>query len=99
MPRKLIVYGDIGVDLFVQVDAMPQVGQDAIAHNLAFLPAGSAANCAVTAARLGAPVEFAGLTGRDHLTPMLLDDLRDAGVHYRHLHQVDRANSGDCGRG
>lgn len=89
MPRKLVVYGDIGVDLFVQVDAMPQVGQDAIAHQLAFLPAGSAANCAVTAARLGAPVEFAGLTGRDHLTPMLFDDLRAAGVGHRHLRQVD----------
>lgn len=89
MPPKLVVYGDLAVDLFVQVDSMPGVGQDAIVHHLAFLPAGSAANCAVTAARLGATVEFVGLTGHDHLTPILLEDLRTSQVRYGHLRQVE----------
>jgi sugar/nucleoside kinase (ribokinase family) len=89
MPRKLIVYGDIGMDIFVQVDAIPHTGEDAIAHELALLPAGSAANCAAIAARLGTLVEFVGLTGRDQLAEMLVADLRKYQVGVRHLRQVD----------
>ncbi len=88
MPRKLVVYGDIGMDIFVRVDALPQSGQDAIAHDIALLPAGSAANCAAVAARLGTTVEFVGLTGRDPLAEMLIADLRQLQVGVRHLRQA-----------
>ncbi|CAN5575721.1 sugar kinase [soil metagenome] len=88
MPGKLIVYGDIGMDIFVRVDALPHRGQDAIAHDIALLPAGSAANCAVVAAKLGIEVEFVGLTGRDQLAEMLMADLRQSHVGMRHLRQV-----------
>ncbi len=88
LPPKLIVCGDIGMDIFVQVDAMPHTGQDAIAHAIALLPAGSAANCAAVAARLGTVVEFVGLTGRDQLAETLIADLRQYEVGVRHLRQV-----------
>lgn len=89
MTRKLVVYGDIGMDIFVQVDRLPQAGQDAIASNLVMLPGGAAAHCAVVAARLGTPVRFVGLTGDDHLTDLLLADLRQHGVDTTHLRQID----------
>ncbi|MCX6044344.1 MAG: carbohydrate kinase family protein [Chloroflexi bacterium] len=88
MSRKLIVYGDIGMDIFVQVEALPHIGQDAIAREIALLPAGSAANCAAVAAKLGTAVEFVGLTGRDELAAMLIADLRHCQVGLHHLRQV-----------
>lgn len=88
MSHKLIVYGDIGMDIFVQVDQLPQAGQDAIASNFAMLPGGAVAHTAVVAARLGAPVMFVGLTGQDQLADLLLADLRQHQVDTTYLQQV-----------
>src|SRR5437764_675062 len=55
--------------------------------NFALLPGGSAANCAAVAAKLGAEVEFVGITGRDPLGQMLRDDLRANGVGLRYLRE------------
>lgn len=88
MARKLIVYGDIVIDVIAQVDTVPRAGQDAIVHHLELLPGGSAANCAVTAARLGTLVEFVGVTGQDHLAQLLIEDLRDNRVGSQYLRQT-----------
>jgi sugar/nucleoside kinase (ribokinase family) len=89
MARKLIVYGDVAVDVLVQISATPRIGQDAIVDHMALAPGGAAANCAVTAARLGTPVELVGVTGSDHLAHMLVEDLRRHGVSTQHLRQTD----------
>jgi sugar/nucleoside kinase (ribokinase family) len=86
---RLIVYGDIGMDLIMQVARPPHSGEDTLVHAMAWLPAGSAANCAVVAARLGASVDFVGLIGSDHLVQSLLADLRLCQVGIEHLRQVD----------
>jgi ribokinase len=81
---KLICYGDLCVDIFVDPDTFPQPGQDTIVHDMKFMPAGSAANCAATAARLGIPTYFLGVTGSDPLANILVDDLvaNDVNVNY-----------------
>lgn len=89
MTHKLIVYGDIGMDIFVQVDQLPQAGQDAIASNFAMLPGGAVAHTAVVAAQLGATVTFVGLTGQDQLADLLVADLQRYGVKTNHLRRVE----------
>jgi len=89
MPPTLICYGDLCTDIFAKTDAFPQPGQDAVVEHLAFMPAGSAANCAVTAARLGVFTSFIGVVGSDMLGAMLIDDLKANGVDVTHLRQVD----------
>ncbi|MCC7447319.1 MAG: carbohydrate kinase family protein [Anaerolineae bacterium] len=89
MPPTLICYGDLCTDIFAKTDAFPQPGQDAVVDHLAFMPAGSAANCAVTAARLGVPTMFIGVVGSDLLGAMLVDDLKANHVDVTHLRQVD----------
>ncbi len=89
MPRTLICYGDLCTDIFAKTDTFPQPGQDAVVDHLAFMPAGSASNCAVTAARLGARTEFVGVVGTDTLGAILLDDLRANRVGVAHMRQVD----------
>ena len=76
MTPSLVVYGDIVIDVLVQFQAAPSVGHDVTAEHISLIPGGSAANCAVTAARLGMPVDFVGVTGSDHLAQTLVDDLR-----------------------
>jgi ribokinase len=84
----LIVYGDIAVDVVVQADGAPEPGGDASGGHIAILPGGSAANCAVAAARLGTPVQFVGVTGSDYLAEMLVKDLLDNAVGAPHLRRT-----------
>jgi sugar/nucleoside kinase (ribokinase family) len=88
-PPRLICYGDLCIDILVQAEAFPQPGQDATARHVALLPGGSAANCAVIAARLGVPTQLVGVTGKDTLADVLVNDLRQNGVQTDHLRRVD----------
>lgn len=85
---RLIVYGDIAVDVTILARSIPMLGADARDTEIYVRPGGSAANCAVAAARLGAPVEFVGVTGSDYLAQMLIDDLQDNGVGVGHLRRT-----------
>jgi len=85
---KLIVYGDIAVDVTILAAATPTPGGDVTDAEIYVRPGGSAANCAVVAARLGVPVEFVGVTGSDYLAQMLSDDLCANGVSCQHLRQT-----------
>ncbi len=89
MSPRLICYGDLCIDIFARVDTFPQPGQDAVVRQVAFLPAGSALNCAVAAARLGITVEFVGVTGRDMMGDLLVDDLRKNGIGSQHVRRAD----------
>jgi sugar/nucleoside kinase (ribokinase family) len=88
MPPKLICYGDLCVDIILQADSFPQAGQDSIVRQAAFMPAGSAANCAVTAARLRVSTQFVGVIGRDALGDVLFDDLKSNGVGVEYLRRA-----------
>ncbi|MCC7207238.1 MAG: carbohydrate kinase family protein [Anaerolineae bacterium] len=90
MPQaRLIVYGDLTLDLCLTANGYPPRGADTAVEDLSLQPGGSAANCAVTASRLGIPVDFVGLTGRDALSDMLVADLQANGVHTAGLRRVD----------
>lgn len=82
---KLVVYGDLNADMVIRTGGLPQLGQDAVIRDFALLPGGSAANCAVIAARLGVPVVFIGTVGDDALGAMLLNGLQASGVNVEHV--------------
>jgi sugar/nucleoside kinase (ribokinase family) len=76
IPSKLLIYGDICMDITVRAASLSAPGQDSRIENLSFHPGGSAANCAVAAARLGAPVEMIGVLGDDDWSKILYEDLK-----------------------
>ena len=80
-PRvSLFTYGDILVELSTYVDNVPISGQDTTVKQYSMFPGGSAANCAVSAARIGTKVKQIGVVGEDWFSTMLLDDLSSYGV-------------------
>jgi sugar/nucleoside kinase (ribokinase family) len=89
LPPRLIAYGDVLVDIVVQIGDFPQPGQDAIVQHASFLPGGSAANCAVTAIRLGVYAKLVGLIGNDLFGNMLRDALAREGLDLTALRHVD----------
>ncbi|MBX3081542.1 MAG: carbohydrate kinase family protein [Anaerolineae bacterium] len=88
---SLFVYGDAALDIRLQTDDFPQLGGDVEVSSLDFLPGGSASNCAVVAARLGATVNLIGITGTDARAQVLIDDLAQHGIDLTYLRQVNGA--------
>ena len=81
----LFTYGDVLVELSTYVESVPMAGQDSTIKEFRMLPGGSAANCAVSAARLGVKVKQVGVIGQDSFSKILLDDLNLSGVSTDHI--------------
>jgi sugar/nucleoside kinase (ribokinase family) len=90
MPSKrLLVYGDIEMDIIVKISSLSQMEEDAEVNDVIFSPGGSAANCSVVASSLGLPTTFLGTIGIDYMSNMLQKDLRKYKVNTKYLKKVD----------
>ncbi|MCQ3805483.1 MAG: carbohydrate kinase family protein [bacterium] len=72
---SLLVYGDASVDISLRVNSLPAAGLDTAARDQVVTAGGSAANCAATAARLGARVDLVARVGDDLFSQIVMDDL------------------------
>jgi len=81
-PPRLLVVGDIAWDVLMRPEREPVWGSD-VFGTVDLLPGGSAANVAVWARRLGAPVVLAGKIGDDALGELMARHLASEGVTAR----------------
>ncbi|GJM39178.1 MAG: ribokinase [Acidimicrobiales bacterium] len=65
MTPEITVVGSANLDLVVEVEYVPQVGETVLGGDLARIPGGKGANQAVAAARLGRQVAMVGRLGAD----------------------------------
>ena len=79
-PRPLLVYGDVSVDIGLRIDEFPTPGGDVPASRPRVTAGGSAANCAVSAARLGVGVNLVARVGDDLFSDLLTADLERHGI-------------------
>lgn len=82
---RVILMGDLNVDMTASVGAYPARGGDALVDSLLLHTGGSAINTALALAGLGAEVGFIGRVGTDALAAEVLACLRDAGVDTRQV--------------
>lgn len=87
--KHVAVVGSVNADLVTTTRRLPVGGETVHASGFAIHPGGKGANQAVALGRLGQPVEFIGLLGRDIFNPMLRRSLADAGVGLTALGEVD----------
>jgi ribokinase len=93
--KRLLVYGDVEMDILLKTDTIDAKDQDVRVENLSFSPGGSAANCATVAGTLGQAVTFLGSVGKDAWAKPLLDDFHRFGIDPRLIQQAD-GNTGTC---
>lgn len=86
----MLVLGSANADLVVPVPHRPGPGETVLGGDAVVLPGGKGANTAVAAARLGAPVAFAGAVGPDQYGELLRDSLESSGVRTHHLRTSTR---------
>ena len=82
---EIAVVGSANLDLVVEVDTIPLVGETVLGGDLRRIPGGKGANQAVAAARLGRHVAMIGRLGDDEGGTMLRSALDGDGVDTRHL--------------
>jgi ribokinase len=78
--KPIVVVGSINMDLVARTRRIPVPGQTVIGAGFDTTPGGKGANQAVAAARLGYPVQMAGMVGSDVFGQALLDNLAGSGV-------------------
>ncbi len=85
MPVDIAVVGSCNLDLVVNVDNIPRVGQTILGGDLQQIPGGKGANQAVAAARLGKSVAMIGRVGDDENATLLQTVLEENGVNTEYL--------------
>lgn len=80
-------------DRLYYVEKLPEGGGKHVAHDYREMGGGPAATAAVTAARLGAEVDFIGRTGDDATGQALLQELENYGVNTRYTRRCPDART------
>lgn len=93
MPRVLVV-GSINMDLVVETDTLPRLGETLIGTAFATHPGGKGANQAVAAARLGARVTMIGRVGADAFGRDLKAGLEHEGIDTRWVLETPGVSTG-----
>ncbi len=85
MAKKIVVIGSLNMDMVVDVDHMPAVGETILGKGLKYNPGGKGANQACALGRLGVDVTMLGAVGNDSYAEMQRESLKNAGVDISRL--------------
>ncbi len=83
--KKLLVIGSLNLDMVVNVDHTPAVGETILSQKMQLIPGGKGANQACAAGRLGADVTLLGALGTDSYGEMEKRSLEASGVDVSRL--------------
>jgi ribokinase len=92
--NRVLVVGSINMDLVVETDAFPRLGETLFGRSFATHAGGKGANQAVAAARLGAQVAFLGRVGDDVFGRELKARLAAEGVDTRWVSETSAVSTG-----
>ncbi|UHA72822.1 ribokinase [Paenibacillus sp. 481] len=91
---NITVIGSINMDLVTVTNKMPDGGETVHGEQFATLCGGKGANQAVACARLGANVTFIGAVGNDAFGEIMVNNLKQEGVHTELIAVRDDVASG-----
>jgi len=91
---KILVLGDINVDVLGRLQAPLLVGGDSMSPGLEIHLGGVGANTTLALARWGTPVRLLGSAGRDWFGDFTLRILQDEGVDVSSVQRAERAATG-----
>ena len=78
--KKICVVGSINMDLVIETNYPPVMGETVFGNNFKTVPGGKGANQAVAAAKLENEVSFIGAVGDDMFGAQLKENLKNSGV-------------------
>ncbi|MCL6605544.1 MAG: ribokinase [Paenibacillus sp.] len=93
MPH-IVVIGSLNMDIVIEADRHPQMGETLLGQNARFIPGGKGANQAVQAARLGARTTMIGAVGADSFGQDLLKALDNEKINRHSVKVVEGSSTG-----
>lgn len=91
---RIYVAGSVNMDITVQVDQRPKLGETVVGNDLEFGLGGKGTNQAIAASRLGSAVSMIGKVGTDNFGDELLERLEAEDLSLEHLERADDEPSG-----
>lgn len=91
---SIAVIGSLNMDIVVEADRSPQLGETILGNEAHFIPGGKGANQAVAAARLGARTTMIGAVGKDGFGSTLLEALAADGIETSKVKVVEGVATG-----
>lgn len=83
--KKILVIGSLNLDMVVNVDHTPMVGETILCDKMELIPGGKGANQACAAGCLGADATILGAVGKDTYAEIQKASLKKAGVNVSRL--------------
>ena len=85
---KVVVFGSLNMDLSIESDHMPVMGETIMGRCFITNPGGKGANQAVASAKLGAEVVMLGAVGEDAFGDQMIAALAEEGVQCERIERV-----------
>lgn len=92
--KKILVAGSINLDMVVNVDHTPVVGETILSDKMVMVPGGKGANQACAVGRLGGSVSMLGAVGDDMYAGILTESLIASNVDVSHIAMRREGNTG-----
>ena len=91
---KVVVFGSLNMDLSIESDHMPVMGETIMGRCFIPNPGGKGANQAVASAKLGAEVVMLGAVGEDAFGDQMIASLAEEGVQCEYIERVSDLATG-----
>lgn len=92
--KKIVVVGSLNMDMIMEINKMPKIGETIKGNQMNYLIGGKGANQAVAASRLGNEVEIIGCIGKDAFGEKIKKNLKEENVNVKQLKVDDVAATG-----
>ncbi|QRG66408.1 ribokinase [Brevibacillus choshinensis] len=93
-PPQVVVIGSLNMDIVVEADRPPLMGETVHGNQVHFIPGGKGANQAVASARLGAKTTMIGAVGSDAFGAGLLQALGQEGIDVGAVKTIEGSHTG-----
>jgi ribokinase len=92
--RKIAVVGSINIDYFVEAEKLPEIGETLLGNHFFLSVGGKGSNQAVAASRLGAEVALFGSVGKDEISGIFIENMKNETVDITNLNVVEGSHTG-----
>lgn len=94
MKRDVIVLGSLNMDLVMQINRLPNIGETLLGKDVEYQFGGKGANQGVACSRFGGNVKFIGMVGDDEFGKAMLENMNKENINTEAIKILENQSSG-----